>query len=141
MIAVPIAARIHRRRCPSARLRLPMRRWIAVLLMMFLPLQFTWAAVSAYCAHESGAAARHFGHHDHQHADTLEGAAPGPTSPGMGSADPDCGACHLGCMALVQRALPIDLAPASLADAGARRSASPLPPSCRPERPKWLSLA
>jgi hypothetical protein len=41
-----------------------MRRWLSILILVFLPFQFTWAAVGGYCQHETGAAAQHFGHHD-----------------------------------------------------------------------------
>ncbi|MBU0601652.1 MAG: hypothetical protein KKD25_04520 [Gammaproteobacteria bacterium] len=44
-----------------------MRRWLSILLLVFLPFQFTWAAAAGYCQHETGAAAQHFGHHDHKH--------------------------------------------------------------------------
>ena len=44
-----------------------MRKWLAIVLLVFLPLQFSWAAVASYCQHETGAAAKHFGHHAHQH--------------------------------------------------------------------------
>ena len=42
-----------------------MRRWLAILLLVCLPLQFSWAAVADYCMHESGETADHVGHHDH----------------------------------------------------------------------------
>lgn len=41
-----------------------MRRWLAVLMMVLLPFQFSWAAVANYCGQETGAAADYFGHHD-----------------------------------------------------------------------------
>jgi hypothetical protein len=31
-----------------------------------IALQFSWSAISAYCTHESGLAAQHLGHHQHQ---------------------------------------------------------------------------
>nr|ART41037.1 L611 [uncultured bacterium] len=49
-----------------------MRRWLSILLLVFLPFQFSWAAVAGYCQHETGAAAQHFGHHDHQHQAAAE---------------------------------------------------------------------
>ncbi|MCA0175635.1 MAG: hypothetical protein LCH73_05000 [Proteobacteria bacterium] len=39
-----------------------------MLLLTLLPLQFGWAAVAPYCAHEASPAAEHVGHHSHQHA-------------------------------------------------------------------------
>ncbi len=44
-----------------------MRRWLAIFLLVFIPLQFTWAAASAYSQHENWDAANHFGHHAHEH--------------------------------------------------------------------------
>ena len=46
-----------------------MRRWFAILMLALLPLQFSWAAVAAYCGHETGQHAEHLGHHEHRHAD------------------------------------------------------------------------
>ena len=44
-----------------------MRKVLAILLISLLSLQASWAAAASYCRHEQGAAARHFGHHEHQH--------------------------------------------------------------------------
>ena len=38
-------------------------------MLALLPLQFSWAAVAAYCGHETGQHAEHLGHHEHRHAD------------------------------------------------------------------------
>ena len=46
-----------------------MRRWLSILLLVFLPFQFSWAAVAGYCQHEADAASQHFGHHEHQQQD------------------------------------------------------------------------
>ncbi|TXI25184.1 MAG: hypothetical protein E6Q67_01495 [Roseateles sp.] len=84
-----------------------MRRWLCLLLMVLLPLQFSWAVAAAYCGHEAGGAARHVGHHAHEHAASKAeaGASPqaehahqvplkktGSTPAGL---DNDCGTCHL----------------------------------------------
>ena len=45
-----------------------MRRWLSILLLVVMPLQLSWAAVAAFCAHESSPKAPHFGHHAHAHA-------------------------------------------------------------------------
>jgi hypothetical protein len=48
---------------------LSVRRFLAIVLLALLPLQFSWAAVASYCEHETqGQHAEHFGHHDHDHA-------------------------------------------------------------------------
>lgn len=44
-----------------------MRRWLSLLLLIVLPLQSNWAALSAFCQHEQGIQANHIGHHLHQH--------------------------------------------------------------------------
>jgi flagellar capping protein FliD len=44
-----------------------MRRFLLIFLVVMMPLQLSWAAVSSYCQHESGTASKHFGHHEHQH--------------------------------------------------------------------------
>jgi hypothetical protein len=36
-----------------------MRRRLAVPLLVFLPLQFSWAAVANHCGHDTGGAAEH----------------------------------------------------------------------------------
>lgn len=44
-----------------------MKKLLVFLLVVILPFQFAWAGVGVYCQHETGQAAQHFGHHDHQH--------------------------------------------------------------------------
>lgn len=135
-----------------------MHRWLAILLLALLPLQFSWAAVAAYCGHESGAASRHLGHHEHQHAgaagagqlagpdaalvldapDAADPAAQGDSPAGL---DFDCGHCHSSCAAMPA---PVDdlaspapgLRPVNTAAPGLR-SLSQRPP----ERPQWAGLA
>ncbi|RZL04249.1 MAG: hypothetical protein EOP36_01140 [Rubrivivax sp.] len=46
-----------------------MRRLIAIVLLMLLPVQALWAAAEPYCQHEHDAAAHHVGHHAHEHHD------------------------------------------------------------------------
>lgn len=118
-----------------------MYRWIAVLMLALLPLQFSWAAVAAYCGHESGDQAQHLGHHEHQHA--------GPTSADQDSApadaqagfDFDCGHCHGTCACMPAPAgglAPLMLVshPVTCIECTLRTLAqSP------PERPQWLPLA
>jgi cytochrome c553 len=41
------------------------RRTVSVIFAIVIALQLSWVAVSAYCAHETGRAAQHFGHHQH----------------------------------------------------------------------------
>ncbi|NBQ10090.1 MAG: hypothetical protein EBU47_11360 [Betaproteobacteria bacterium] len=87
-----------------------MKKFLAIFLLVLLPLQFSWAAVAGYCQHEAGVTANHPGHHthDHQAADNHESGKDGTASTGVHH---DCATCHLGCAA----ALTSDLkTPASL---------------------------
>ena len=111
-----------------------MRRWLTILFMVFLPLQLGWAAVSAYCQHESGAAANHLGHHDHRHQ-----AAAGDESGSKATGSHF--ACSF-CQAASCTALPSG---AGSSSAGILTSPAIAPPPMEllaghpsePERPKW----
>lgn len=88
-----------------------MRRWLLILLIAFLPLQFSWAAVASLCAHEeTPAQARHFGHHEHEHKDA-SGVDDHTTKKSVFEVDEDCAYCHLGC------AQPLPMAPFALSSA------------------------
>ena len=71
-----------------------LRRWIAVLLMCWLPLQAGYAVAASYCAHEAGSAT-HLGHHAHKHVDARSLGDPAAMNPN--GVDADCAQCHLGC--------------------------------------------
>ncbi len=135
----------------KARLR-TVRRFLVIVLLALLPLQFSWAAVASYCGHETPAQAAHFGHHDHQHAvahpaDLTNQADPHDTAdapPGddtAGVLDLDCGHCHGHCgvvftgLPVLPAVLPATLPQASLKEAGAACAPA------RPERPQWRPLA
>lgn len=75
---------------------LVVRRVIFILLLAILPVQFTWAAATAYCRHESGEATKHFGHHEHQHHATKDGESKGGKAASSSLADSDCSVCQLG---------------------------------------------
>ncbi|SEL39110.1 hypothetical protein SAMN05216359_108144 [Roseateles sp. YR242] len=136
-----------------------MRRWFSIVLLVLLPLQFTWAVAASYCQHEVATGEWHFGHHMHQHAslaqqDASKGqggeasqhagsvlnqksAQDDPASPGKLSVDNDCGVCHLGTSNAVGEA------PSSLAlpggeimhgvDIGTFSTRAP----DHPDRPNW----
>lgn len=114
-----------------------MRRWLCLFLLVFLPLQASWAAAGSYCQHESGADAQHFGHHEHHHQDkaSQEGKAK-PFKPGL-AVDGDCDACHSCCGAILieSQALPkVALVPV-VNGLNLQRLRSVI--SARPERPNW----
>jgi hypothetical protein len=119
-----------------------MRRWLAILLLVLMPAQFTWAAMARYCPHETDATASHWGHHDvaghgHDTAPAVDGDA---ATADTDAATVDCHHCHgpaglIGALAAPAPRLP-DGAPAPQ-PAPAR--AEPVP--TQPERPQWAALA
>lgn len=71
-----------------------MRRFILIVVMCLLPLQWSWAAAARVCEHEQGAV--HFGHHGHQHSGGAE-ASDGDAGASAYEAlqpHPDCHTCH-----------------------------------------------
>lgn len=128
---------------PVAATLFAMRRWFAILMLVLLPFQFTWAAVASYCGHERGVAAQHFGHHEHQHhADSGAAQADGDGSgKTLGGNDFDCANCHGSCSGIVSpltglMSLDVATQPAMLAAELVRTLVhSP------PERPQWAPLA
>lgn len=79
-----------------------MKKFCLILLLFVLPLQLSWAAASAYCQHEEGKAARHLGHHSHQHKADPQSDAGSPADAEKHAADKsskgqshsDCNVCH-----------------------------------------------
>ncbi len=124
-----MTARIHR-----------MRRWLAIFLLVFLPFQFSWAAVAGYCQHEADAASQHFGHHEHKHqADADHDGV--PDSKLTGGIDNDCGTCHAGCVVAIFGAFDLPLTTGvSLAIPWSPGTLG-FPPFVQPDRPNWHSLA
>ena len=117
-------------------------------MLVLLPLQFSWAAVAAYCGHETGQHAEHLGHHEHRHADQAKAdqakadqdSAPADQKAPAGF-DFDCGHCHGTCASMPA---PLgDTSPLALAShpvtpvEGIVRTLAQSPP----ERPQWLPLA
>ncbi|MDH0863853.1 hypothetical protein [Mitsuaria sp. GD03876] len=134
-----------------------MRRWLTLLLLVLLPLQFSWAAAAVYCQHDRVGHARHVGHHEHSHAGAGAHSAKPSTGTAGASADPsadqpteagkaaggklsidsDCGACHFS----ATRAMSLDGVPLPRPGAQLLHDAGPQPFSTRapdhPERPNW----
>ncbi len=74
-----------------------MKKFFLLLLLLVLPLQMSWAAASAYCLHEEGKAARHLGHHSHQHQASADDEAQpdaGKDIKAKGQPHSDCHVCH-----------------------------------------------
>lgn len=122
-----------------------MRRCFAVLLLVLLPLQFSWAAVANYCGHETGAAADHLGHHDHaSHDHGREVAGPGDQdntdSPSSSESSFDCGHCHGHCVGMIDAVSSLEpqvpgSSPPRLGDSTLAEHAP-----AQPERPQWVPL-
>ena len=111
----------------------PMRRWLAILLLVLIPVQATWAAASAYCGHESGVAAKHFGHHEHQH----QGDSHNEPTKSPGSVDADCPVCLAGCVtAPPASSLTISSSETTLIQGVLSALVASALPS-QPERPNW----
>lgn len=112
-----------------------MKKFLLVFLLLVLPFQMSWATVSAYCQHEKGAAAKHFGHHDHQHqAQNDDDSKDGP----LVKIDKDCMYCHLSHVSIFTSSFVTPaVAPASMPAFADGYSIAFNPPD-RPERPKWM---
>jgi hypothetical protein len=127
------------------------RRFLAIVLLTLLPLQFSWAAVATYCGHETDAAAGHLGHHEHQHqagADTHAGlAADTDVEPDAGrdkapsAMDLDCGHCHGFCGAMLTLAAAMPGTPGAAPPSATVDENGAAHAPTRPERPQWLPLA
>lgn len=123
-----------------------MRRWLAILLLVLLPTQMSWAAVADYCRHEQGAGANHVGHHDHA-AHGHGAVAPEPVdlpdldAGGLSSGELDCDHCHGQCAGVLAsiEAPKLDRATgASIPEVRHPRAAHA---ADQPERPQWPLLA
>lgn len=123
-----------------------MRRWLAVLLLLLLPVQFSWAAMASYCAHEASGAAmvkpHPAGHHEHG-GPSVDSAASQAADDGLATAQPDCGHshCHGHVVGMLEAAarLPLHTPGTSPPVLAGIRQARHLP--AQPERPQWARLA
>jgi hypothetical protein len=113
-----------------------------VFLMLVVPLQLAWGAVSAYCEHEAEAVADHVGHHVHKHQQDEPNKAVEPADGTKTSNfDFDCGVCHAaGGIALCSGIAALSFDGLSFAFTSAP-SFHPTLFSAKPERPKWVGLA
>ncbi len=117
-----------------------MKRYLTIILLVLLPLQFSWAAVVGYCQHESEVTVTHLGHHshDHQAADLHESGKDGVAAAGF---DHDCATCHLGCAAAMTSDLKTPMAATDCYHPFDYRFNPSRALTERPERPQWLTLA
>lgn len=107
-----------------------MRRWLALFLLVLLPLLSGWSAASGYAGNLSDTHAEHRVHHD----DSPHGDAPST------AAHADCDHCHspgVTHLSLRSSAQPVARKLHTLWTDVALRA----PPMSLPERPKWARLA
>lgn len=120
-----------------------MRSLVMIFLLVLMPMQFTWAALSVYCPHETGASERQVDEHNHQHqheagADQEDRNDPHAT----GNVDADPGACHSGQGAVILGSGRLPAVSVSSDTYTAYQSRVPSPPYLPlPERPNWTDLA
>lgn len=117
-----------------------MKRLLAIILLVLLPLQFNWAAATGYCLHESGVTAKHSDHHshDHQAADQHESDADVASSAGVHH---ECATCHLVCAAALTSDLATPVAATEKDRPFDNRVNFSRTLTERPERPQWPTLA
>ena len=113
-----------------------MKRLLAILLALLLPLQLSWAAVGEYCQHESSPkAAQHFGHHSHVHK------SDGKHDAGKKLVDSDCSFCHAGTPATMTAVAPrVPTAPAQTTAVPSPQAPLTSALAREPDRPQWLRL-
>lgn len=122
-----------------------MRRWLSILLLVFMPFQFSWAAVGTYCEHESGTRAKHFGHHEHHHQSQQQQAAgeSSETAKVKLSGALDVADCHFHCQCMVDLpaalVMPMVIGSQPPTDWTVADAIEPL--LSRPERPQWVNHA
>jgi hypothetical protein len=117
-----------------------MKRYLAIFLLVLLPLQFSWAAMAGYCEHETGVTAQHTGHHTHEHA-SADHPKTGQKTASSACMDHDCATCHFGCAAALVSDLKTTTAAVSDNHPLHLQAMASQPSTERPERPKWPVLA
>jgi hypothetical protein len=120
----------------------PMVRRLVYIFAAIIALQFSWTAVSAYCTHETGRAAQHFGHHQHvEDGDEVPVASKdAPSVVKKFAVHAHCASCHHATVAIGTWHAPLYLhwtSAAPIADVLPLTSIYTSPP----ERPQWDSAA
>ena len=115
---------------------LTMRKWLAVFLLIVIPMQFALAATAAYCQHETGVATKHLGHHGHKHqAQSAELTQSDKTK--SSGFDLDCGSCHAGCSLAVATVVGNSVLPSANGIESSTVQVLVSPPFKVPDRPQW----
>lgn len=112
------------------------------LVLAVLMLQLSWSTVAAYCGHETGRAAQHFGHHaaDTDAHDRVADANDTSSDPAKKDS------LHSHCSSCAHTTLGLDALPPVIALAAPDSLGPPAAPfqyasswSARPERPQWIA--
>jgi hypothetical protein len=114
-----------------------MSRMLALLLILLLPVQSGWAAISSACADVDIVGASHFGHHDHHDASGQDDSR----SPDAADAHLDCPTCHGAGMAVPSEWRPAPMAQAPRLETEFVPAAQPQPPPGWPLRPPAVLVA
>ncbi|KAB8044567.1 hypothetical protein [Janthinobacterium aquaticum] len=119
-----------------------MARRTLIMLITLLALQFSWSAVSAYCMHETGIAAQHFGHHaDSDAANNITAASDDkPADAKKTTAHAHCWSCAHGALSVnsldgMPHPQVAEVAPVSTEVYLSSSYSAP------PERPQWIAAA
>jgi len=120
----------------------PMVRRFVYVLLAIIALQLSWSAVTAYCMHETGRAAQHFGHHQHvEDGDEFPVAAKdAPAGVKKFSVHAHCASCHHANVAIDTLHVPLYVQWANVAPSTETLQLSSIYTS-PPERPQWNSAA
>ena len=111
--------------------------WI-VLLLVLMPLQFSWAATAVYFECEIVASTAHVSHHVERHGS--RGDATNTSDPVQAAlVDGDCGTCHTGCFVTASNADKCVSLPASMVMSHTGVAHPTSAPLKLPERPQWLA--
>lgn len=121
-----------------------MRRWLTIFLFVsLLPVQLSWAGVSASSQHATAPTAQDVRQHDHQHKVAADqGDRNDPTV--AGDREVDSSSCHAqGCASAIVGAVYLSSALSASSDAhiAYQIRVLPPPPPSLPERPNWADLA
>ena len=118
-----------------------MRRLVTIFLLVLMPMQLSWAALSVYCPHETGSPAQQVENHHHQHQTAAiqeDGGDPHAT----GNVNADSGACHAGHITALFGSGRLPAVSVSSETYTAYQIQVPSPPHLPvPERPNWADLA
>jgi len=122
-----------------------MKKLLAIILLVLMPLQFSMAAVSSYCEHEANSSESHPGHHSHQHEnennETVASDSDAKKTSSSSGVHHDCASCHMGCLAFVINNISSIISKSDQTISFGYLKNSSRVNFERPERPQWLLLA